>query len=104
MHLAKDSAWYTLEVFWFSLIDYQCTLVTLKGTEKMISTSSDEGIITNDGATILNKMQVLAGASELSGNPSSLNPLNVSSFSTNFIFSILPQIPMSPRFGLPFVL
>ena len=36
-----------------------------KGMDKMISTSSDEVIITNDGATILNKMQVLQPAAKM---------------------------------------
>ena len=35
---------------------------------------------------------------------SSSNSSNVSSFSTTFVFSILPQIPTSPGFGLAFVL
>ncbi|KAG5022701.1 hypothetical protein JHK82_018612 [Glycine max] len=36
-----------------------------KGMDKMISTSSDEVIITNDGATILNKMLVLQPAAKM---------------------------------------
>ncbi|MED6191894.1 hypothetical protein PIB30_004973, partial [Stylosanthes scabra] len=42
-----------------------------------------------------------------SRNPPPLPPppssSNVSSFSTSFVFSILPQIPTSPSFGLAYV-
>jgi T-complex protein 1 subunit delta len=36
-----------------------------KGMDKMISTASGEVIITNDGATILNKMEVLQPAAKM---------------------------------------
>ncbi|MCI60799.1 T-complex protein 1 subunit delta-like, partial [Trifolium medium] len=36
-----------------------------KGMDKMISTSNNEVIITNDGATILHKMQVLQPAAKM---------------------------------------
>ncbi|GAB2241435.1 hypothetical protein Droror1_Dr00018210 [Drosera rotundifolia] len=45
--------------------DAVCTSLGPKGMDKMIQTASGEVIITNDGATILNKMEVLQPASKM---------------------------------------